>query len=195
MAAVIGSARTLQQRWRQLSPEQREAFLALIGDETTRLAALIGDVLDTSRIEAGTFSYSFSDVDLAALVSESVAAAQLGQDEVELRADVSDFLPTIRGDRERLRQVLLNLIDNAVKYSRAGDAVDVAARSVDGSLVVEVTDFGPGIPAEQQTLIFEKFGRADIGGGSSSGRLSSRLMNVSSVIGRPVFAAACERTK
>ena len=98
-----------------------------------------------------------------------MAAARLGQDEVELRADVSDFLPTIRGDRERLRQVLLNLIDNAVKYSRAGDAVEVAARSDNGRLVVEVTDFGPGIPAEQQTVIFEKFGRADIGGGSVSG--------------------------
>ena len=169
MAAVIGSARTLQQRWRQLLPEQREAFLALIGDETTRLAALIGDVLDTSRIEAGTFSYSFSDVDVGELVSESVAAARLGQDEVEVRADVSDYLPTIRGDRERLRQVLVNLIDNAVKWSRAGDAVEVAARSDNGKLVVEVTDSGPGIPAEQQNLIFEKFGRADIGGGSVSG--------------------------
>ena len=60
MAAVIGASRTLQQRWRELQPEQREAFLALIGDETTRLAALIGDVLDTSRIEAGTFSYRFA---------------------------------------------------------------------------------------------------------------------------------------
>ena len=56
MAAVIGAARTLQDRWRTLTPEQRDAFLALIADETNRLAALIGDVLDTSRIEAGTFS-------------------------------------------------------------------------------------------------------------------------------------------
>src|SRR5205823_12017339 len=75
MAAVIGSARTLQQRWRQLSPEHREAFLALIADETTRLAALIGDVLDTSRIEAGTFSYSFTDVDLTRLVRDAVDIA------------------------------------------------------------------------------------------------------------------------
>jgi len=64
MAAVIGAARTLQDRWRTLSPDQREAFLALIADETNRLAALIGDVLDTSRIEAGTFNYRFIDVDL-----------------------------------------------------------------------------------------------------------------------------------
>jgi signal transduction histidine kinase len=61
MAAVIGSAQTLQQRWRELTPEQRESFLELIAGETNRLATLIGDVLDTSRIEAGTFSFRFRD--------------------------------------------------------------------------------------------------------------------------------------
>ena len=75
MASVIGSARTLQQRWRELTPEQRESFLELIADETNRLATLIGDVLDTSRIEAGTFSFRFEDVDLAQLVRDSVATA------------------------------------------------------------------------------------------------------------------------
>ena len=59
MAAVIGAARTLETRWRELSVQHRQAFLSLIGDETTRLAELISDVLDTSRIEAGTFSFSF----------------------------------------------------------------------------------------------------------------------------------------
>ena len=83
MAAVIGSARTLQARWRELRPEQREAFLAVIADETTRLSALVGDVLDTSRIEAGTFGYRFGDVDLAEVLRDSVAAAEIGQDEVQ----------------------------------------------------------------------------------------------------------------
>ena len=93
MAAVIGAARTLQQRWRELSPEQRASFLALISDETTRLATLIGDVLDTSRIEAGTFTYSFTDVDLADLVRETVAAMALGQDEVSVVAQAPDTVP------------------------------------------------------------------------------------------------------
>ena len=75
MAAVIGAARTLQDRWRELTPAQRTSFLALIGDETNRLATLIGDVLDTSRIEAGTFSYSFTDVDVGELVRDTVATA------------------------------------------------------------------------------------------------------------------------
>ena len=169
MAAVIGAARTLQDRWRTLNPDQREAFLALIADETNRLAALIGDVLDTSRIEAGTFNYRFTDVDLTRVVADAVGAAAVGQDEVRVRADVADSLPPIRGDAERLRQVLLNLIDNAVKYSPAGDEVAVRARRENGRVLIEVSDNGPGIPHDQQRLIFEKFGRADMPGGSKPG--------------------------
>jgi signal transduction histidine kinase len=169
MAAVIGSARTLQQRWRQLAPEQRESFLALIADETSRLATLIADVLDTSRIEAGTFSFTFEPVDLGQLVEESVAHAGVSQDEVAVRADVEKSLPSVRGDRERLRQVLANLIDNAVKYSRSGDAVEVFARAQNGRVEVTVQDTGPGIPAEQQRLIFEKFGRVRVGGAAKPG--------------------------
>ena len=163
MAAVIGAARTLQQRWRELQPDQREAFLALIADETTRLATLIGDVLDTSRIDAGTFTYRFGDVDVAALVHETVATALVGQDEVPVLAEVSATLPFIRGDAERLRQVLANLIDNAVKYSPAGRAVEVRAVQSNGAVVVSVSDGGPGIAHDEHRLIFEKFGRVSSG--------------------------------
>jgi signal transduction histidine kinase len=159
MASVIGTARTLHLRWRELSPEQRESFLALIAHETSRLADLIGDVLDTSRIEAGTFSYSFDDVDLAPLLRDSAAAAERGQDEVPVRAVVHGTLPAVRGDRERLRQVLVNLIDNAVKYSPPGEEVRVEAQSSDGRVVIDVSDSGPGIAPEHQSIIFEKFGR------------------------------------
>lgn len=160
MAAVIGSARTLQQRWRELRPDQREAFLAVIADETTRLSALVGDVLDTSRIEAGTFGYVFSDVDLAAIVRDSVAAAEIGQDEVDLSLDLPTTLPYVRGDAERLRQLIDNLISNAVKYSDAGGDVDVEGQVHDGHVVIRIRDTGPGIASEHQAQIFEKFGRS-----------------------------------
>ncbi|MDQ2983735.1 MAG: ATP-binding protein [Actinomycetota bacterium] len=169
MASVIGSARTLQERWRELSPEQRDSFLALIAGETNRLAALVSDVLDTSRIEAGTFSYTFSDVDVAELVLESVAMAQLGQDEVRVEADIRDTLPLVRGDRDRLRQVLANLIDNAVKYSPAGGEVRVRAYEQNAHLCVAVSDGGPGIASEHRRLIFEKFGRANNPGAGTPG--------------------------
>jgi signal transduction histidine kinase len=160
MAAVIGSARTLQQRWRELRPEQREAFLAVIADETSRLAALVGDVLDTSRIEAGTFAYHFTDVDLVEVVRDSVAAAELGQDEVRLTSELPPSLPGVRGDAERLRQLIDNLLSNAIKYSHSGGEVLVDANAVDGHVIVRVHDKGPGIAPEHQAQIFEKFGRA-----------------------------------
>jgi signal transduction histidine kinase len=169
MAAVIGAARTLQERWRQLTPDQRQSFLALIADETSRLAALISDVLDASRIEAGTFSFTFSDVDMAELVEESAAVAELGQDEVRVRARVRGPLPFVRGDRERLRQVLSNLVDNAIKHSNAGDEVEISAVATNGNVMVDVRDQGPGVALEHQKLIFEKFGRAKVGGKAKPG--------------------------
>ena len=163
MASLIGSAQTLRERWRELAADQRESFLALIAHETSRLAALVEDVLDTSRIEAGTFSYSFGEVDMGGLVRAAAAAAESGQDEVAVRAEVTGTLPTVRGDAERLRQVLSNLIDNAVKYSPEGGEVRVTTRAQNGRVEISVSDRGPGIPPEQQRLIFEKFGRAKLG--------------------------------
>src|SRR3954469_12776931 len=167
MAAVIGAARTMQGRWRELTPDQRQAFLALIGDETSRLATLIDDVLDTSRIEAGTFSFTFSDVDLAELLRDVVMAAELAQDEVQLTTELG-ALPHVRGDRERLRQVIQNLVDNAVKYSSAGGRVHVSALADDGHVLIDVADEGPGIVPDDHELIFEKFGRSS-GGATKPG--------------------------
>ena len=159
MASVVGSAQTLRQRWRELNPDQRESFLALISSETERLAALVADVLDTSRIDAGTFTYRFADIDLGALVRDSVAGLSLTQEEVSVVADVHSGLPSVRGDRDRLQQVLTNLLDNAVRFSPAGEEVRVSAFQQDSRVRIEVSDRGPGVPPDQQRLIFEKFGR------------------------------------
>jgi signal transduction histidine kinase len=164
MASVVGSAQTLQQRWRELTPDQRDSFLALIGSETGRLATLVSDVLDTSRIDAGTFNYRFENVDVGALVRDSVAGFALAQDEVDVTADVQNDLPPVRADRDRLQQVLTNLLDNAVKFSPAGERVTVTAYREDSRVRVDVSDRGPGIAKEQQRLIFEKFGRGSAAG-------------------------------
>jgi signal transduction histidine kinase len=164
IASVVGSAQTLRQRWRELNPDQRESFLALIGSETERLAALVADVLDTSRIDAGTFTYRFADVDLGALVRDSVAGMSLAQDEVSVVADVQGELPSVRGDRDRLQQVLTNLLDNAVKFSPVGEEVRVNAFQQDSRVRIEVSDRGPGVPSDQQRVIFEKFGRGHTAG-------------------------------
>jgi signal transduction histidine kinase len=169
MASIIGCATTLRDRWRELQPDQRESFLALISDETKRLSTLIGDVLDTSRIEAGSFTYVFSDVDVGELVRETAAMVELGHDEVSVRTRVDRKLPAVQGDRERLRQLLVNLLTNAAKYTVAGDEIEVKAGSSNGLVTVTVRDHGPGIPPEQHSLVFEKFGRLNHGGKSKPG--------------------------
>ena len=126
-------------------------------------------MLDTSRIEAGTFSFRFQEIDLGQLVHDTVSNAQLGQDEVRLRADVQSPLPEIRGDHDRLRQVLTNLIDNAIKYSPAEGEVEVRAYQENGRVLVDVRDRGPGIAKADQKLIFEKFGRVTGGGATRPG--------------------------
>jgi K+-sensing histidine kinase KdpD len=169
MAAVIGCASTLRARWRELSPEQRESFLALIEQETGRLSTVVGDVLDTSRIEAGTFTYAFGDVDLAELVRETASMIEVATDEVKVSPKVVEPLPPVRGDRDRLRQLLLNLLSNAAKYTVSGDEIEVRASAEEAALVLSVEDHGPGIAPEEQRLVFEKFGRVNSGGRSKPG--------------------------
>ena len=161
MATVVGSARTLHDRWDDLTHEQRATFLALIADETGRLAVLVAHVLDASRIEAGTFTYAFRQVAVDELVrTATAAAAAAAHDGVAIHLQVDGSLPQVQGDVDRLRQVLGNLLENAIKYSPHGERVLVRARADDAHVRVDVEDRGPGIPEDQQALIFEKFGRA-----------------------------------
>jgi signal transduction histidine kinase len=88
---------------------------------------------------------------------------------VPVVASVRGTLPPTRGDHARLRQVLGNLIENAVKYSPEGGEVRVSASAANGAVRIAVRDVGPGIPRDQQGRIFEKFGRADVEGGSKPG--------------------------
>jgi signal transduction histidine kinase len=159
LAAIAGSVQTLQQRDDELSREQRDALLGVIGTEADRLAALVSEVFDAARIDADAFSYELAELELGAVVSEAAAAAVAAGAGVECR--VEQGMPAVRGDRERLRQVLSNLIDNAVKFSPPGAAVEVTARADGSRVVVDVTDRGVGIAAEHQELIFEQLGRVD----------------------------------
>jgi signal transduction histidine kinase len=84
-------------------------------------------------------------------------------------ASVVEPLPLVRGDRDRLRQLLLNLLSNAAKYTVAGDEIEVRAAADNGAVLVSVEDHGPGVPPDQQRLVFEKFGRVNSGGRSKPG--------------------------
>ena len=172
MAAVIGAARTLQERWRELTPDQRKSFLALIGDETSRLANLIGDVLDTSRIEAGTFTLPFGGRGpRRARPRHGGAGDRSARTRSPSSRTHAAALPTVRGDRERLRQVLDEPRRQRGQVLTGGRGGRRCGRGpTTAGCCVSVEDSGPGIPREHQGVIFEKFGRANVGRGEAGHR-------------------------
>ena len=142
---------------------ERQRFLRIVIQESERLTRLINQVLDLAKLESGRAEWQVGEVDMKAVVDDSVAATSqlFDSKRVTLAVDVPAGLPPVRGDRDRVVQVLINLLSNAAKFV-AADAgrvtVDVHA---DGPAVtVRVTDNGPGVALADRQLIFEKFRQA-----------------------------------
>jgi Na+/proline symporter/nitrogen-specific signal transduction histidine kinase len=142
---------------------RRKEFLGIILKESERLTRLINDVLDLAKLESGRTEWHVARVDLQEVIAEAIAATgQLFRERgVSLRSRSESDDAVVNGDRDRLMQVLVNLLSNAAKFCRAGvGEVEVALRRVDGFHQVDVVDNGPGVPPAEQELIFEKFRQA-----------------------------------
>ena len=142
-----------------LDPAERQRFLGLVIKESERLTRLINQVLDLAKLESGHADWRSEDLDMREVVGEAVSAtsALFRSKGVRIQASLAPA-PPVRGDRDRLMQVLLNLLSNAVKFSTPGTGRVEVRLSGDGSFVrVEVEDNGVGIGPEHQAVIFEKF--------------------------------------
>jgi len=160
--AIIGfSGVMLKEIDGPLADQQREDLEAIFRGGK-HLLGLINNVLDISQIWAGKMHLKLGDVDMAELVEDAVSiTATLIEDKpIELVQMLEPDLPVIRADKTRVRQVLLNLLTNAVKYTEEG-RVAVSVSRDDGYVVVSVADTGIGIPLEYRETIFEEFGRVD----------------------------------
>jgi PAS domain S-box-containing protein len=145
-----------------LQQEKKRRLLVTINEESDRLARLISDLLDLSRIEAGAGQWRRQEVSMNAVIRISLDAILplLRKKGLVLKTAVAEALPTISGDRDRLVQVMNNLLSNAVKFTPSGGVVTVTARQEGPQIVVSVQDTGVGIPAEDIDSIFEKFHRS-----------------------------------
>mgnify|MGYP000048561680 CR=1 FL=1 len=140
---------------------QRQQFLGIVVAESERLSRLVNQVLDMAKIESGHAEWLNADVDLAALLQQSLTSTvELFRERgahVQLHLPATP-VPTLRADPDRLLQVVLNLLSNAAKFvPREGGRVDVRLLQRQGHAVVEVQDNGPGVPAAQQALVFDRF--------------------------------------
>jgi signal transduction histidine kinase len=148
---------------------QRQQFLGIVVAETERLGRLVNQVLDMAKIESGHGEWRNADIDLRALLTQAVqTTAELFRGRgAEVALHMPEQVRGLRADPDRLTQVMLNLLSNAAKFMpRGGGHVDVRLAADDEGVHIEVQDNGPGVPADQQSLVFEKFRQ----GGDASNR-------------------------
>ncbi|MGH3002261.1 MAG: ATP-binding protein [Gaiellaceae bacterium] len=162
IAAVYGVFQTLLRRDVSLEAGLRDQFLQTGLQESERLARIVDDLLITGELESGSPRIAPARCDLASLIGEVVDAARERMDERHtLVTFVDSSLEPLQCDPLRLRQVLANLVENALKYSPDGGTVSASARALRGAVAIEVSDEGIGIPAHERSRIFDRFVRLD----------------------------------
>jgi signal transduction histidine kinase len=162
LAAILGYAELMQEGFYETQGPKSLAALTRIRSNGKHLLGLINTVLDIAKVESGQFSLNLSEYAFDSVV-ETVRAATEALAETKkriLKTEVAKSLPTGLGDEQRLTQVLLNLVGNAIKFTDAGE-VCIAATAENGQFAVSVVDTGPGIPLEHRARIFEQFHQVD----------------------------------
>jgi signal transduction histidine kinase len=134
--------------------------LAVIEEESDRLADLIDDLLEASRLQSGTPSLSLSDVDLAEIARELAERFRTQSIHHTFEVTLPKEFPIVRADEERLTQVVSNLLSNAIKYASAGGVVQIQGRVAPNEVILCVQDGGPGISPADRTRVFERFFRS-----------------------------------
>lgn len=160
MTTIVGFGQTLQEHWPNLDDEKRTQFLGIVRRETERLAHLVSDLLDISRMESGNLRYEFEPMSLSGLIESIVSIHSTIAATHDLDVSVDSDMPKVMGDQERLRQVIINLLTNAVRYSPEGTQITMSAGRdpEDASMVrVSVADEGIGIAPGDTERIFSKF--------------------------------------
>ena len=180
LTAVYGSVRTLLEREDDLDEAQRMRLLRMIEQESEHLAQIVDQLLVTAQIDRGRLRLDESDCDVAALCASVLDAAETRRPEsIRLELLAPRSTRPLRCDSPRLKQVLVNLVENAIKYSPNGGRIQVRIADAPDRVRIEVRDEGLGIPPSEQSRIFEKFYRLDAEmtrgvGGSGLGLYISR---------------------
>ena len=145
-------------------PAQTTLFFRIVDEQADHMGALIGDLLDAARIETGTLSVAPVAADVAVLVEQARKTFRSGGRTNPVRIDLPPDLPRVLADRQRIVQVLGNLLTNAARHSPVASMIRVSAAVENGHVAVSVADEGRGVPAEQLPHLFRRFGRSGMEG-------------------------------
>jgi len=161
LASIKGFATTLLRDDVEWDDASRREFLSIIDQESDRLGELIGNLLDMSRIEAGTLRIEPEPADLRPIIQATAAEFRMLSRAHDIEVDLPTALPAVLADPRRARQVLRNLVENAVKYSPDGGPITITARVTSGEVQTSVADRGIGIEESQLAHIFDRFYQVD----------------------------------
>ena len=182
LTSIFGFAETLLRRGELFDDLQRRTFLAYISSESERLTGIVDALLDVAELDSGDLQVELTTLDVGNVVREVVESARADlagarEDGHTFAIDFQDEPLGAQADREKLRLVLVNLIDNAIKFSPKGGTVNVAGQRRPGTIELRVTDEGVGIPEEERERIFRKFYRGSssvLSGGAGLGLFITR---------------------
>jgi len=161
VSIIKGYAGTLARQDAHWDQETLAEGLAVIEEEADKLNELINNLLDASRLQAGGLKLQFAYLDLPSMAEKAVEKFRTQTDRHTFSVDFPPNFPPVKGDYERIREVLSNLLGNAIKYSPNGGLIRVGGRVKEDEVQVFVSDEGVGIPATEQERIFDRFTRVD----------------------------------
>ncbi|MEP7218188.1 MAG: sensor histidine kinase KdpD [Bacteroidota bacterium] len=169
LASILGAATTLQSSDADYDDATRRDLLTMIQEETERLNRFVGNLLDTTRLESGELRLNREWMEVNDLIGSAVGRLERPLGNHNLKLEVNAGLPLIRLDFVLLEQVFVNLLDNAVRYSAPGTAIQVHAYQSGESILIDVADEGRGVPPEDLDRIFDKFYRVRHGDRQTAG--------------------------
>jgi len=167
IAIIKGYASTLARTDAALDPETLRPRLQAIEEEADRLNKLVGNLLYASRIQAGGLHMDIAPLDISSLVQKVALHLRVKSPDVTVKLNLPPHLPTVMADRDRIEEVLQNLLDNAIKYSPKKRVVTVTCHAMSDEVIVSISDLGMGISLREQEQIFERFHRSQSSSASS----------------------------
>ncbi len=159
LASILGAVTSLRQYNDLFDSKARDELAATIEEETERLSRFVANLLDMTRLDSGAIVVERSPVDVGEVIASSLRRTERVLAEHRTQIDIQSGLPFLSADAVMLEQVLVNLLDNAAKYTPAGTLIAIQAKHDDAGMTLRVIDEGPGIPDGEEEKIFEKFHR------------------------------------
>lgn len=163
LSVIKGGAELILHDKDKISDDQLEMLMTQIKDSSSGLLNMVNDILDVSKVEAGKFEIEKEDCDINNILKEECAyynsVAEV--EGVQLKIDLQGDIPQFKCDPDRIKQVLNNLISNALKFTTEGGEIKVVSRRTDGEVIVSVCDTGVGIPEKEKSKLFHKFTQVD----------------------------------